>query len=116
VILILASVINSLSQVIMRGGGRHSESLPNRTWQEWLYGSRWWLIGLFISWFSGLVWAWSVRTIPLSVAIPVYTGLIYVFSVIMSAMFLQEGLRANQLAGAIVIFIGMLMILLPQRA
>ena len=116
VLLVLISITNSASQILMRWGGMQSarEGGSTATTWHWLWISRWWLSGIVVGWIAGLGWAWCLRRLPLGLAIPVYAGLAYVLSVISGAYILRERMSALQIAGAVVILAGILLVTLSS--
>ena len=51
-LLIACAGVNSFSQLVMRWGGRSARAATPGTALEWLHASRWWLVGLGISWLA----------------------------------------------------------------
>ncbi len=115
VLLVVASLVASLGQVLMRWGGRHGASVQTSSSLEWMWTSRWWLVGLFIGWFSGLVWALTLRKMPLSMCMPLYTGLVYITSIGLSFVLLREGLAPLQTFGALLILGGLILVVVPGQ-
>lgn len=109
----VAAVITSTSQILMRFGGRKSALLNASTSMEWLNGSRYWLIGILVGWFAGLLWAWTIRKVSLSFAFPLFTGLAYILTLSASWLLLKESLQPLQWCGIAAILGGILLILIP---
>jgi multidrug transporter EmrE-like cation transporter len=116
ILLVLISIVNTASQILMRWGGvqaaRSAGSAPT-AWR-WLWVSRWWLCGIVIGWIAGLGWAWCLRRLPLGIAIPLYAGLVYVLTVVSGAYFLKERMGGIQIAGIATILIGILLVTLAS--
>jgi multidrug transporter EmrE-like cation transporter len=112
-VLVSISLINSVGQIMMRWGGKQSAaaSRPSPTQLQWLWTSRWWLLGIVITWLCGLGWAWCLRRLPLAVALPVYSGLVYGLSVLGGAYLLKEKLSSIQTVGVLLIIVGMLLVM-----
>ena len=108
--LILVSVGTSISQVLMRWGGKTSAELPPMSPLQWLWHSRWWIVGIVAGWFCGLAYAWLLRKIPLTIAWPVSTGLIYTLVIVLSFALLHEKLKPVQMCGVVLIFVGIIMV------
>lgn len=115
VLLVALSLLNSAAMVLARYGGElsvrsgSSLSAPG----AWLWSSRWWLVGLGVSWVCGLGYAWCLRHVPLTVALPIYVGLVYSASVVLSFAVLGERLGGVQTAGILVILAGLVMLTAP---
>jgi multidrug transporter EmrE-like cation transporter len=115
--LVTISLINAASQILMRWGGAqslHSHSANAGTWQ-WLWNSRWWLLGIMVGWVAGLGWAWCVRRVPLGVGVPLYAGLVYILSVLSGVCFLKERISSVQAVGIITILIGLILVTLSPH-
>lgn len=114
-LLVGISVVNSVGQVMMRWGGRESAklSLPSGALYSWLGSSRWWLVGVLVTWSCGLIWAWCLRRVPLVAAMPIYSGLVYVLSVIGGAWLLREKVSSIQGMGIALVLAGLLLLMLP---
>ncbi len=106
-LLVLISVVNATSQLLMRWGGSQAaaSALPTPTVWHWLWISRWWLTGIMVGWIAGLGWAWCLRRLPLGTAIPMYAGLAYVLSITSGAYLLKERMSAIQVMGAAIILL-----------
>ena len=118
ILLIVISVVNTASQLLMRWGGLQSArgAGPALTAWRWLWVSRWWLCGILIGWVAGLGWAWCLRRLPLAIAIPLYAGLVYVLSIVGGACFLKEKMSGIQMAGVATILIGILLVTLASAS
>jgi multidrug transporter EmrE-like cation transporter len=114
VLLVVISVVNSVGQIMMRWGGNQSThaSTVTATRCEWLWHSRWWLFGIGVTWICGLGWAWCLRRLPLVAALPIYSGLVYVLSVLGGACILKEKLLSIQAFGTLFILVGILLLTL----
>jgi multidrug transporter EmrE-like cation transporter len=112
--LVAISVLNSVGQVVMRWGGKQrlGPHMPAAPQYQWLWSSRWWLLGIILTWVCGLGWAWCLRKIPLATAMPVYSGLVYVLSVLGGAYFLKERMSSLQVLGVVTILIGVVLVTL----
>ena len=115
-LLVLISVVNTVSQIMMRWGGVHAaqSSGPAPSVWQWLWISRWWICGIMIGWIAGLGWAWCLRRLTLGIAIPLYAGLVYVLSLVSSAYFLKEKMTGIQIAGIATILVGILLVTLSS--
>jgi multidrug transporter EmrE-like cation transporter len=115
-LLVLISIVNTASQILMRWGGVQAarSAGPAPTAWQWLWVSRWWLCGIVIGWIAGLGWAWCLRRLPLGIAIPLYAGLVYVLTVVSGAYFLKERMGGIQIAGIATILIGILLVTLAS--
>jgi multidrug transporter EmrE-like cation transporter len=115
-LLILISIVNAASQILMRWGGVQAAQdtrSPLTGWQ-WLWVSRWWLCGIVIGWVAGLGWAWSLRRLPLGIAIPLYAGLVYVLTLVCGVCFLKERMSGTQITGVAAILLGILLVTLSS--
>jgi drug/metabolite transporter (DMT)-like permease len=112
IFLIVISVVNSAGQVIMRWGGNQSTTTlsPATTHQQWLWASRWWLLGMVVTWICGLGWAWCLRRLPLVVALPIYSGLVYVLSLVGGASLLKERISPTQALGIAFVLVGIFLV------
>jgi len=108
--LISISIMTGLAQIVMRWGGKSAALQTTHSFLEWLWVSRWWLTGLMASWIGGLGYAWSLRRINLNLAVPIYSGIPYLLSVLGGFILLRESLNGIQIAGAMVILVGMIML------
>jgi multidrug transporter EmrE-like cation transporter len=117
-LLVLVSVVNSASQILMRWGGMQLavSATPAPTVWHWLWVSRWWLSGIMVGWVAGLGWAWCLRRLPLGLAIPLYAGLVYVLSVVSGCYLLKEKMTLLQVVGALVILVGILLVALSSAS
>lgn len=107
--------LSSLMQVLIRWGGKRGETAITTSHFEWLWASRWWLLGIGGGWVCGLAWAWILRKVPLNIAWPTMTGFMYVLTVVWSYWLLHEKVRPIQLAGIMVTLVGVLLILCPSK-
>jgi len=114
-ILVVVCVLNAVGQLMMRRGGTESarvelslESLP-----EWAAASRLWIAGLALTWSCGLVWAWSLRHVPLTTGLPLYNGLVYCLTILGGIFVLGERLTPLQATGVALVFGGLLLIFAP---
>jgi drug/metabolite transporter (DMT)-like permease len=116
VLLVLISVINAASQILMRWGGVQAaqRAAPALTVWEWLWISRWWLSGIMVGWIGGLGWACCLRRLPLGLAIPLYAGLAYILTILSAAFILKEKMSPGQLVGIAVILTGVLLVTLSS--
>ena len=112
--LVVISVVNTASQLLMRWGGEQAARHGSHTGTVWLWlwNSRWWLCGILVGWVAGLGWACCLRRLPLGLAIPLYAGLAYAFSVVSGAYILKERMSALQICGTVVILAGILLVTL----
>jgi multidrug transporter EmrE-like cation transporter len=110
VLLLAASIFAGLAQIVLRWGGKQAVAYSTHGAMQWLWGSRWWALGLLLSWLCGLGYAWSLRRIDLYLAMPLYTGLVYVVSVAGSVLLLREVMAPVQIAGMVFIFTGVLLL------
>jgi multidrug transporter EmrE-like cation transporter len=110
--LVAISVVNSIGQVMMRWGGRQpiGSHTPAPAHLVWVWQSRWWLLGIVVTWVCGLGWAWCLRKLPLATAVPLYSGLVYVLSVLGGTWFLKERISTVQALGVATILIGVLLV------
>jgi multidrug transporter EmrE-like cation transporter len=117
-LLVLISVVNAASQILMRWGGVQAArcTAPALTVWEWLWVSRWWLSGIMVGWIAGLGWAWCLRRLPLGLAIPLYAGLAYVLSLVSAVYILKEKMSAGQIVGIAVILTGVLLVTLSSTS
>jgi drug/metabolite transporter (DMT)-like permease len=118
VLLFVISVVNSASQILMRWGGAQSLQAPltSPTLPQWLWHSRWWLLGILVGWIAGLGWALCLRRLSLGLAIPLYAGLVYVLSIIGGVQLLKERLSPLQVLGTATILTGILLVTLSSTA
>jgi drug/metabolite transporter (DMT)-like permease len=114
--LVALSVVNSAGQVMMRWGGSLSANArpPAGAHSQWLWSARWWLLGILVTWIAGLGWAWCLRKVPLGMAIPLYSGLVYILSVLSGAIILNERMSSLQVVGAIAILVGVILVALSS--
>jgi multidrug transporter EmrE-like cation transporter len=117
VLLILTSLLNTVGQLLMRWGGARAvvTSSPAHFPGRWLAASQWWLLGIGVSWCAGIGWAWCLRRLPLGFALPLYTGLVYVLSLIGARYVLEERMSSVQIAGLAAILCGLLLLTLPTK-
>jgi len=117
IFLVIMCVINSMSQVLMRWGAQVSSASPPAAFPSptWLYASRWWLAGLFLSWFCGLGWAWLLRALTLSYAVPIYVALVYALSLIGAWVFLHETISKWQSVGIALVFVAIPLICIQAK-
>lgn len=118
ILLFVISIANSVGQILMRWGGdlAHKYAPVHPTLAQWLWHSRWWLAGLILGWFCGLGWAFCLRSVSLTIALPIYTGLAYVLSALGGVWLLRERLSPVQMAGVLIILLGMLLLMSPFSA
>lgn len=116
-LLILTGLLNTAGQLLMRWGGAQASGAlaPTQTPGRWLASSRWWLLGIGVSWFAGFGWAWCLRRLPLGFALPLYTGLVYVLSLIGARYLLHERVSSVQMVGIAAILCGLLLVTLPAK-
>ena len=76
--------------------------------QAWLTNS--WLWSAALAYFlSTIVWVWSLRTVPLSVAYP-FMAIAFVIVPVASHLLFGEPLRTNHIVGLIAILVGLFFI------
>jgi len=113
--LAFAGVLNAAGQVTMRWGGRGAKvpfSLHHLP--DWALSSRWWLLGLLITWSSGLFWAVLLRSVRLGIALPLFAGTSYVLTVVASVVILAERPTTSQYVGMLFVMIGVLLIVIRK--
>ena len=118
VLLVVICILNAVSQLLMRAGGADAVLAPNPDERPvaWLVASRWWLAGLALSWACGLGWAWCLRYVPLTLGLPLYSGLVYCLTIAGSLVLLGERVSVTQSLGIGLVFIGILLLLAPGTA
>ena len=116
-LLILTGVFNTIGQLLMRWGGNRaaSSSTAAHTAGRWLVTSRWWLLGIAVSWLAGIGWAWCLRRLPLGFALPLYTGFVYVLTLLGAGLLLKERLTSIQVLGVAAILCGILLLTASVR-
>jgi multidrug transporter EmrE-like cation transporter len=110
-VLLLAGAVNGAGQVTMRWGGRDSTapfSLANLG--PWMYASRWWLLGLIVTWSTGLVWAVMLRKVPIVLALTLFAGSSYVLALLGGFWILGERPATPQWLGLALVLAGILLI------
>lgn len=115
-LLFLSGVVNGFGQITMRWGGRSAAGVPFslQHFGHWASASRWWIVGLFVCWSSGLSLAFLVRSIRLFIALPIFAGMTYVLTVLGAVALLGERPSIAQYAGLAMIFAGTMLILVRQ--
>ena len=114
-LLICVGVINGLSQVIMRWAGKgivEPFSLSNLG--PWLFASRWWLLGLGLSWTTGMLWAVMLKKVPLAIALPLFTGSVYVVTLLGAFVFLAERPSQLQISGIVLTVSGIALMVVAK--
>jgi len=110
-ILLLVGALNGIGQVVMRWGGLQAKEPFNLSnFAQWAWSSRWWLLGLVITWGSGLGWAFVLRKMRLVVALPLFVGVSYVLSLVGGVWLLSERPSPPQWVGVLLVFVGILLI------
>ena len=66
------------------------------------------LLGYFLSLLSGLLWVITLARLPLSYAVPLFTGIYYVLLLIMSILVLGETVSRARWLGAGLILVGVI--------
>jgi multidrug transporter EmrE-like cation transporter len=110
-----AGVLNGVGQVVMRWGGRDAKvpfSLHNIG--DWATSSRWWILGLFVSWTSGVLWALLLRHVRLVIALPIFVGTAYTLTVLGGLVLLAERPTVSQYLGMLLVIAGILLIVLRK--
>ena len=105
--LIASGIFNGVGQVIMRWGGRDAKvpfSMSNLG--PWTMASKWWLLGLIVTWTSGLFWAILLRKVPLVLALPLFAGTAYLLTLVGAVFILGERPTPYQTLGILLIVVG----------
>jgi multidrug transporter EmrE-like cation transporter len=102
---------NGIGQVTMRWGGRNAK-VPFSTehFIEWASSSRWWLLGLLLTWTSGLAWAVLLRSVRLVIALPLFAGTAYLLTLLGAIVLLGERPSVLQVAGILCVMVGIVLI------
>lgn len=95
--------------VLMRWGGARISDPTD--FFDYLVQSRWWLLGLLVSWVCGLGYALSLTRMNLAVAVSIYTGLGYVTAVLGSYFILHEPLSFRQIVGCFFVVVGLILLI-----
>jgi len=113
--LVTSGILNGVGQVVMRWGGRDAKvPFSTHSIPAWAYSSRWWILGLFITWSSGLFWALLLRNVRLTIALPLFAGTAYVLTVLGAVVLLSERPTMTQYAGMLCVMLGILLIVIRR--
>lgn len=110
-----SGVLNGIGQIVMRWGGRDAKvPFSMHSIGEWALSSRWWILGLFLTWSSGLFWALLLRHVRLVIALPLFAGTAYTLTVLGAIVLLAEKPTASQYLGLMFVMLGIFLIVLRK--
>ncbi len=110
-----SGILNGVGQVVMRWGGRDAKvGFSLQHFGDWAMSSRWWLLGLFLTWSSGLFWAILLRHVRLVIALPLFAGTAYTLTVVGAIVLLAEKPTSTQYLGLMFVMFGIFLIVMRR--
>ncbi len=111
---VASGVLNGVGQITMRWGGRDAKiPFSFQNLGNWAFSSKWWLVGLILTWGSGVLWAVLLRQVRLSTAFPLFAGTSYVVTALGALVVLAERPSTTQLVGMFLVMGGIALIIRP---
>jgi len=112
---VMSGILNGIGQVTMRWGGRDAKiPFSFRNFGEWAGSSKWWILGLILTWVSGVLWAVLLRNVRLGIAFPLFAGTSYFLTIVGAFVVLSERPSTTQLVGMLLVMGGIALIMTPK--
>ena len=99
------ALIASTGMLILRFGGKGLD-FSQGLWHA-LSSGYLWLIGIFVGWLAGLLFALTVTRLEISTALSLYVPLVYAFTVIGGLLVLREPFSTTKIFGFGFILVGL---------
>lgn len=113
--LAFSGVLNGIGQVVMRWGGRDAKvPFSLHHFSDWAASSRWWLLGLLLTWASGLFWALLLRSVRLAIALPLFVATSYALTILGAIVLLAERPTFSQYLGMVCVMMGVALIVIRR--